>query len=139
MTTVEMKSLDCWCGLPFSMPTRLWDSCYENGQTFYCPLGHSNVVRERLSEKYRRERDRLQQRLAEKDDRIRSEREAREQAERSVSAYRGQVTKLKKRASAGVCPCCNRTFVNLQRHMSNKHPDYAETELAVIEGGKARG
>lgn len=32
------------------------------------------------------------------------------------------------------CPCCNRTFQNLQRHMTSKHPDYVS--LDVIEGGK---
>jgi hypothetical protein len=26
----------------------------------------------------------------------------------------------------GVCPCCNRTFQNLARHMAGKHPDYEE-------------
>lgn len=24
----------------------------------------------------------------------------------------------------GVCPCCNRSFVNLKRHVQNKHPEY---------------
>ena len=26
-------------------------------------------------------------------------------------------------AKAGTCPCCNRTFTNLARHMASKHKD----------------
>jgi len=33
--------------------------------------------------------------------------------------------KLEDRIFAGVCPCCNRTFSNLHRHMEAKHPDRA--------------
>lgn len=35
--------------------------------------------------------------------------------------------RLKKRAANGVCPCCTRTFTNLRRHMTTKHPDHATT------------
>jgi hypothetical protein len=30
----------------------------------------------------------------------------------------------KERVSAGVCPCCTRTFQNLAQHMANQHPDF---------------
>ena len=64
-------------------------------------------------------------------------REAREGAERRASAARGQVTKLKNRAAAGVCPCCNRQFQNLKNHMATKHPEFnAPENLKVIEGGR---
>jgi hypothetical protein len=39
------------------------------------------------------------------------------------------VTKLKKRTSAGTCPCCTRTFANMAEHMKKQHPDF------VAEGG----
>lgn len=39
---------------------------------------------------------------------------------------RGVVTKTKNRIGKGVCPCCNRTFVELARHIATKHPDYAK-------------
>lgn len=44
------------------------------------------------------------------------ERSARAQAERKCR-------RITKRIHAGVCPCCNRTFSNLARHMSTKHPE----------------
>jgi len=93
---------------------------------FYCAYGHSQVYIKGENEetKLRRERDRLQQRLAEKDDEISRQREMREQTERRLSATRGQVTKIKNRVGHGVCPCCTRTFENLARHMTSKHPTF---------------
>ncbi len=46
--------------------------------------------------------------------------------ERKLRATKGVVTKMKKRAANGVCPCCNRHFVNLQRHMDGQHPDFVK-------------
>lgn len=40
------------------------------GQTFYCPNGHSLTFGDTELDKLRRERDRLAQRVAEKDDAI---------------------------------------------------------------------
>lgn len=45
---------------------------------------------------------------------------------RAHAATKGQLTKTRKRVAGGVCPCCNRSFVNLGRHMAGQHPDYAE-------------
>lgn len=45
-----------------------------------------------------------------------------------ASYARGQLTKLKRRVSNGVCPCCNRSFADLHRHMTEKHPDYLTSE-----------
>ena len=132
MANVPMTLTDCWCGLPFSMPERLYEQCKRNGTTFFCPLGHRIVFRETEADKYRRERDRLKQQLARKDDTISSLYEQRDKAERRLSATKGQVTRLKNRASAGVCPCCNRSFQNLKRHMNTKHPDYAKPDLKVV-------
>jgi hypothetical protein len=33
------------------------------------------------------------------------------------------VTRLKNRAAAGLCTCCNRSFQNLRKHMEIKHPE----------------
>ncbi len=93
---------------------------------FYCAYGHRQFYVEGESEetKLRRERDRLAQRLAEWQDEARSERQKKEAAERRAAAARGQVTKIKNRVGHGVCPCCNRTFENLARHMTSKHPTF---------------
>ena len=136
MVKVNLTEITCWCGLPFAIPTNLYNEALRSGQSFHCPLGHSNTFKTTETEKLRRERDRLKQKVAERDDTITDLYRQRDAMERSASAYKGQMTKLKKRASAGVCPCCNRTFQNLARHMKSKHPDFAESGLEVVEGGK---
>ena len=131
---------DCiTCGVRYTVPKSMWDKQQTEGGFHKCPNGHSLGWNEDGCEnaKLRRERDRLKQQAARKDDEINWQRDQRETAERSASAYKGQVTKLKKRAKAGVCPCCNRTFQNLARHMESKHSDMVPDEpLKVIEGGK---
>jgi phage/plasmid primase-like uncharacterized protein len=109
------------------IPDALFDAAKRSEKVgFYCSYGHPLVFMEGESDldKMRRERDRLAQQLAQRDDRIREEREARETAERRAAAARGLVTKIKNRVGHGVCPCCNRTFSDLARHMAGKHPGY---------------
>jgi hypothetical protein len=116
------------CKAQFVLPNALFVSAKACEKImFYCPYGHvqhfsspADVARE---EQLRRERDLLKQRIAEKDDEIIAERNGRLQAERNTAAQRGQVTRLKNRAKAGMCPCCNRHFINLERHMASKHAD----------------
>lgn len=96
--------------------------------TFYCPYGHAQhfVSGETPEQKLRRERDRLAQQIAERDDAVRQQARRADQAERRLSATRGVVTRIRNRVGRGVCPCCSRSFSNLANHMQTKHPDYAE-------------
>lgn len=48
-------------------------------------------------------------------------------AEAETTKARMQVVRHKKRAAPGLCPCCNRSFVGLSRHMKTKHPQYVES------------
>ena len=118
------------CGIKFLVPDYWHKTKTQDSTTWFCPNGHKQYYPQGETEedKLRRELQRAQQRLAEKDDAVRRQRELREAAERSAAAYRGQVTKIKKRAGKGVCPCCNRHFTNLQRHMASQHPNFAESE-----------
>jgi len=47
-------------------------------------------------------------------------------AEHSQRTTKGHLTRIKRRVAAGICPCCNRTFRDLGRHMKGQHPGYAE-------------
>lgn len=120
----------CRCTTTIYLPDELYDAAHRGrGEvTFYCPYGHPQVFAkgETEEQKLRRERDRLAQRIAEKDDEIARQRELREGTERQLSATRGVVTRIKNRVGHGVCPCCSRTFENLARHMATKHADYAQ-------------
>lgn len=123
------------CKCQFWLPDALKETALArrgaDGVTFFCPYGHRQwfVDGETPEEKLRRERDRLAQRVAEKNDEIARQRDMREGAERRLAATRGVVTRIKNRVGHGICPCCNRTFGNLSRHMATKHPTYA-TEAA---------
>ena len=116
-TKVELVELECGnCGVVHAIPKIMHDKCYEEGGYWTCPNGHSRGFkqgRHQRDEIYR-ERDRLKQMLAQKDDEIKHAQRQWETAEKALKRER-------KRINAGVCPCCNRTFQNLKRHMETKH------------------
>ena len=105
------------CGVLFAMTEEFRAQRLKERErgSFYCPNGHaqhylgkSDAEKAREAEQHVEE---LRLRLAaERDQRIATERE---------------LKRHQKRATAGACPCCNRTFVQLARHMKTKHPDFA--------------
>lgn len=119
----QLVTTTCWCGMRHAMPSELRDfqlRKHAEGDSFYvyCPLGHTHApAGESKSEKLERRLIKERERSA----RIDAERE---QAEASARAQKGHATRLRKRAKAGVCPCCKRTFKQLSRHMENKHPEF---------------
>jgi hypothetical protein len=142
----EHVSVTCpSCKVGHTIPLSLYETMQarkgNNGVHAYCPNGHQwhLAIGATEEEKLRRERDRLKQAVAERDDEINRQLNLRETAERSASAYKGQATRLRNRAKAGICPCCNRHFTNLERHMTTQHKDWpGETpDLEVVEGGKS--
>jgi hypothetical protein len=127
-----MKNITCAsCGCMFGIPDALYEAAKASENiSFYCAYGHTQHFPKGDSEadKLRRERDRLAQQIAQRDDEIARQRSLRQATERQLSAAKGQVTKIKKRVGNGVCPCCNRTFGNLAAHMHSQHPDFTETK-----------
>lgn len=125
---VNFFSITCdGCGITYAMPQAFHDALNRNHKTFFCPNGcerhypqKSDI--EQLKEKLKRSELELQatdqQRIKQ---RIRAD-----SAERSNQALKGVVTRTKKRIAAGCCPCCKRTFQNLRRHISTKHPGYSK-------------
>src|SRR5713101_5543499 len=112
------------CGIRFFVPHNWLKQRRDEGGGYTCPNGHGRIFRESATDIIRRERDGLKQEMARLVEEAERERRWRHQSERRVSAARGQITRLKNRAAAGVCPCCNRTFVNLARHMGTKHKGF---------------
>lgn len=107
------------CGVAFTVPQIVADRQAEVGGYHHCPNGHSQGWAKDGSEnaKLTRERDRLKQQNA----RLEMEAAA---AKRETEAERAKVQRLARRAKAGSCPCCKRTFSNMTRHMRLKHPDF---------------
>lgn len=123
MIVPDLQQTDCpECGTFFGVPYRFLQERRKDKRLFYCPNGHSMSYKESESDKLRRERDLLKQREAMLQDEIAAERERAAKAEAANK-------RLKKRASAGTCPCCQRTFSNMATHMKRHHPQF------VADGG----
>lgn len=121
--TGTLHVTDCpACGCVYAIP----DGIYREAQrlktraTIYCPNGHTWHYTGTTHE----------QQLAELRDEAARERQRREQADAEALAQRRAAMRarkdrdrLKRRAEAGVCPHCHRTFQQLARHVKSKHPD----------------
>lgn len=114
----EWVTIECGkCGCFFQVSEKFNSDKRASKDIFYCPNGHRRAYVESEADKLRRERDRLTQRLAQKDDEIK------ELENRRRSAV-GQITRMRNRIGRGVCPCCNRSFADLRRHIESKHPTF---------------
>lgn len=141
--TVEQKLITetcCNCGMLFAMTSDFKEDRLKrrpNDNMFYCPRGHpqhytgpsaATKLQQQLDEE-RRLRQRAEQNVAMWADDAREARERAEKERRRANGYKGHATRITKRAKAGVCPCCNRTFKQLANHMANQHPDFTPLEL----------
>lgn len=129
--TGELTIVSCWCGMKHAVPSSLnRHQHYErdHGRDFviYCPLGHQYVAAgESEVARLKRELEQAKNRtLAEQQRHDQTRAELRE-TERRRQAQKGVTTRIKNRVQKGVCPCCNRTFTNLARHMAGQHPDFS--------------
>lgn len=114
---VEFTTMQCCnCHLSFGVTSRFEKDRRKDHKTFYCPQGHAQSYRAGADEETRlRNELNRQQEL----------REAEQARLQRVEAERDQIAKAHKkmrvRVMNGVCPCCNRTFQNLLRHMQTEH------------------
>lgn len=115
----------CGCHVLFAITEELRDRRLEDKKQFFCPNGHSqSYVGETKEEKLRKERDALERQLASARGNEKYYRERAESEKKSHAATKGVLTKTKKRVANGVCPVCNRSFVQLANHMQGQHPQY---------------
>jgi hypothetical protein len=119
MTLIAQRLVDvtCWCGAPLAIPQTLFDEAHRTGRGLYCPATGHRFGWDSEMEKLRKERDQAKARATALNDQLLAEQGAHR-------ATKATLTKERKRAAHGVCPCCNRSFVNVGRHMKTKHPDY---------------
>jgi hypothetical protein len=122
--TETLTVCHCWCGIALAIPANLYRNAHEDGRSVYCPLGHTFGWSETWKARY--EREQANRKAAEQ--RAQASRELLRAEERSHQATRGHLTRAKRRSAAGTCPCCQRTFQQLARHMRSQHPDYVEEQ-----------
>lgn len=117
--TVDFRLHHCGgCGFPFMVPADWFQKLMNNQGTYYCPNGCCRTFTGPT------EAQKLKTQLE-------NERQEHVQAEQRLSNKLAEVVrennknkKQLKRVHNGVCPCCNRSFTNLARHMKTKHPDH---------------
>lgn len=109
------------CAVLHAFPAIIYDTAREQGGFWSCPNGHSRGWERGKDhtalEVTRRERDRLKQENARLAEEAAAAERKRLTAERAVKRH-------KTRTAAGLCPCCNRSFVKLRAHIATKHPEY---------------
>ena len=123
---VEKLSTICCaeCAMTFAVPERFETDRRKDHKSFCCPAGHrQSFTAESDEEKMRRERDIARQQLA------RAEQET-ASVNRRLENEKKEVKKLKKRAAAGACPCCHRSFLNMAIHMRKQHPNFVAEQVA---------
>ena len=120
---VVLEPLTCGvvgCGVPFGISRSLYDKAQVDPSVFFwCPNGHhihygGDSAEEKLRKAETREtalRDQL------------------EASAREAELVRGALLRDRQRFANGVCPCCNRSFDNVRRHMATKHPGYDVTKV----------
>lgn len=107
--------------MEFVVPATWKDLKRADNSTFYCPNGHSQHFPEGKTEL---ELEKEKNEKLKRD--IEFYKRQNQVEKKSHSATKGQITKLRNRVKNGVCPCCNRHFINLERHMKTKHKDFVK-------------
>lgn len=128
MVTITLEAVTCCdCGVMFGIEASHRAELLQNHAWFYCPNGHrQHYTAETEADKVRRELKRVREHADWLADLERQEREARQAADRSRAALKGQVTRIKRKVAAGQCPCCRTKFADLAAHMAESHPDFAD-------------
>lgn len=109
------------CGVLFAMVEDFYDHRLQDKKNFYCPNGHGQAYIHGKSDA---------QKLRDAEAREVALRDQLDASIRDTEAARSALLRDRSRIAKGVCPCCNRSFENVRRHMESKHPDYAAPKPA---------
>ena len=120
LTTLEC----CQCGMPVGLVKTWVEHARAIGgfeQKFYCP--YCKNQQGWGASKNKKELKRLKKQVADyKAQRDHALTES-QHFRKSRDGMKGALVRQKNRIKNGVCPCCNRHFANLERHMKSQHPD----------------
>lgn len=115
---VQLVVWECpTCGIVYGIPKSFADACRDTGGHYWCPNGHQLSWHETETDRLRKKLEVEQARRVALDDRLHA-------AEAEAERTRRVLIRDRHRFANGVCPCCNRSFENVARHMQSQHPDY---------------
>ena len=120
--TLDLFISDCTCGVIFGIPSDLEKRRRADRRAFYCPNGHALYFQGKTDAQKLRDAEARETHLA---DQLRA-------AVRDAEAARVQLLRDRARFANGVCPCCQRSFENVRRHMLAKHPEQVEAAKLPI-------
>ena len=123
--STDMVTETCYkCGVLFAMTSDFERNKLRDRSDFFCLNGHA--------QRYIGETD--AQKLEKANAREVALRDQLAASARDAEALRVALLRDRQRFANGVCPCCNRSFENVRRHMQSQHPDYdvARVKAAAI-------
>jgi hypothetical protein len=117
----------CVCGVPMALTESTYIAAKRDSKYgFFCERGHIQYFTDGEVQRLKKELERKNKELEWSAQSVKNAWNRAEDEKRSAAAARGVATRLKNRIKNGVCPCCNRSFENLKKHMLVKHPEFAE-------------
>ncbi len=122
--TTTLMTLECpCCNMLFAITNRFMADRRVDGAIFYCPQGHRQSYNEPEVDRLKKQVARMTAESDQMQARLKTVRAERDSNARKVIAQKAAKTRIKNRIKNGVCPCCNRYFENVHKHMQNQHPE----------------
>ncbi len=121
-TVTKFAVVTCFkCATQFCMTEEMDTERRRSHDHFWCPNGHQqHYIHESREEALRKKLEATE--LA-----LQATKEQREEFQNQLIDTGRKLERTKKRLKGGKCPCCNRNFIALARHLSSKHPDYGSS------------
>jgi hypothetical protein len=118
--SIQLTTITCSCGGVYAINEITRQKHRDYGTSWTCPYCKTGWG-------YREsEADRLRKEVtAAKTEALRQQ-HLRESVERERTQILLEKKRIEKRAKAALCPCCNRSFISLARHIQSKHPELAK-------------
>ncbi len=107
------------CGVTFGMDRLFIEDRLTDGKTWYCPNGHPRC----FADSTKAQLEQARRNLAWSREALASERAGHRRTSNRLAGTQGALTRTKRRANAGVCLNCHRTFANVVRHRERMHPE----------------
>lgn len=125
----SLKVVNCYaCAGTYAMSSQFLDTRTYDGKGWTCPYCKAPTIygtseKDELKKQLARQKESTTYQRREKEKYL----QQRNTLERSRNGMKGVLVREQKklaRVRRGVCPCCNRHFKNVQRHMDSQHPNY---------------
>lgn len=118
--SVTLEAIDCGsCGATFALNAKFLENARRSKGGYTCPYCRTGWGWQKSeAEKLREQLEEKQSELT----RARCETINERRLKETADSLAAESARKLARVTNGVCPCCNRTFKNLARHMATKHP-----------------